>query len=158
MAEQTPSLDITIRACRYSSRVQTWKSLPAEAFVSYEEPGVCLGTEPKEIRVAETQTTLKDEDESEAIRSVVCPMGDLAKQLPSDYLGAHVKTVRRTFFNRPGQPCFTPTALIVYLDPFRKQEALMPVIDQINSEQHRIPWLNNRQLVISLTSESRAGP
>ena len=36
MAEHTPSLDITMRACRYPHRVQTWKSLPAEAFVSYK--------------------------------------------------------------------------------------------------------------------------
>lgn len=245
MAEQTPNLDITMRACRYPNRVRTWKSLPAETFVAYEEPGVCVGAEPKEIRVAETQTTLKDEDESQAIRTIVCrefvrgpkkdrwhplyttygttekepikvietfrtrqhheqgyrvgvhdeflnatpcgydkqspnrhrprfhrgplqmigwlvalvynAIGDLAKELPMDYLGAHVKTLRRTFFNQRGDLYFTPTALIVYIAPFHKQEALIPIIDKINTQKHRIPWLNNRQLVISLAPESRAG-
>jgi len=246
MAQQTPDLDITMRACRYPSRVRTWKSLPAEVFVAYEEPGVCVGAEPKQIRVAETQTTLKDEDESQAIRTIVCrelvrgpkkdrwhplyttygttekepievietfrtrqhheqgyrvevqdeflnatpcgydkrspdrhrprfhrgplqmigwlaalvynAIGDLAKQLPTDYLGAQVKTLRRTFINRRGELYFTPTALIVYLAPFHKQEALIPAIDQINAQKHRIPWLNNRQLLISLSPDSRAGP
>ena len=243
MADQTPNLDVTMRACRYPHRVARWKGLPAEAFVSYEEPGVCVAAAPKEIRVAETLTTLKDEDASQAIRTIVCreivpgpkkdrwhplyttteekpiegienfrtrqhheqgyrvevhdeflnavpcgydkqspdrrrprfhrgplqmigwlvalvynAVGDLAQQLPTDYLGAHGKTVRRTFFNRPGELYFTPTALIVYLKPFAKQEALIPLIDRINAQRHRVPWLDNRQLVISLTPDSRAGP
>jgi len=246
MAERTSNLDITMRACRYPHRVATWKALPSDAFVCYEEPGVCVGAAPKEIRVAETETTLKDEDGSDPIRTVVCrelvpgpkkdrwhplyttrtsmqlqpievvktfrtrqhheqgyrvevhdeflnatpcgydkqspdrkrprfqrgplqmigwlaalvynSVGDLAQQLPSQYLGAHVKTLRRTFMNRPGQLYATPKALIVYLDPFRHQEALIPTIDQINSEKHRVPWLDNRQLVISLTPNSRDGP
>ena len=85
-------------------------------------------------------------------------IGDLAKQLPTDYLGAQVKTLRRTFFNRPGHLYFTPTALIVYLDPFHKQDALIPVIDQINAQKQRVPWLNDRQLVISPSPHPRAGP
>ena len=85
-------------------------------------------------------------------------VGDMAQQLPTDYLGAHVKTLRRTFFDRPGQLYFTPTTLIVYLEPFAKQEALIPLIDQINTQRHHVPWLDNRQLVISLTPDSRAGP
>ncbi len=246
LAKETANLDITMRACRYPNRVRMWKSLAAETFVAYEEPGVCVGAAPKEIRVAETQTTLKDEDESEAIRTIVCrelvrgpkkdrwhplyttygsgayeplqviktfrtrqhheqgyrvqvhdeflnattcgydrqspdrrrpgfhrgplqmigwlsallynAIGDLAKQLPEEYMGAHVDTLRRAFFNRKGQLYFTPTALIVYVDEFRKQEELILVIDQINREKHRIPWLNNRQLVISLSPDARAGP
>ena len=246
MAEQTPNLDITMRACRYPHRVKMWKSLPAESFVSYEEPGVCVGAAPKEIRVAETKTTLKDEDDCDAIRTFVCrelapgpkkdrwhplyttcadtrmlpieglgtfrsrqhheqgyrvevhdeslnatpcgydksspdrkrprfhrgplqmigwlaallynSIGDLATHLPTQYLGAQVRTVRRTFLNRPGQLYFTPNALIVYLDSFHQQEALIPLIDQINSEKHHVSWLDNRQLVISLTPNSRDGP
>ena len=85
-------------------------------------------------------------------------IGDLAKQLPEEYMGAHVDTLRRAFFNRKGQLYFTPSALIVYVDEFRKQEELIPVIDQINGQKHRIPWLNNSQLVISLSPDARAGP
>ena len=42
-AAATENLEVTLRACRYPSRVERWKSLPAEAFTIYEEPGVCKG-------------------------------------------------------------------------------------------------------------------
>ena len=54
-----------------------------------------------------------------------------------------------------------PEALIVYLDPFRGQEELVPLIDFVNGQQCRIPWLANRRLVFSLTPATpgrRAGP
>jgi len=85
---------------------------------------------------------------------------DLAEQLGAGYAGEHVKTLRRQFFNRPGRLYETPEALIVYLDPFAGQEALVPVIDALNAQQHRLPWLDNRRLVMSLTptGQARAGP
>jgi hypothetical protein len=54
----------------------------------------------------------------------------------------------------------TPEALIVYLDPFAGQAELEPVIDKLNASNHRLPWLDNRRLVMSLTPhrETRAGP
>ena len=87
-------------------------------------------------------------------------VADLGEQLGAGYAGAHVGTLRRQFFNRPGQLYETPEALIVYLDPFAGQEALVPVIDTINAKQHRLPWLDNRRLVMSLTPPGpvRAGP
>jgi len=72
LAEETPSLDVTLRACRYPNRAKMWKALPAEEFVAYEEDGVCVGAPPKEIRLADTKTTLKDETDEEAVRTIVC--------------------------------------------------------------------------------------
>ena len=71
-----------------------------------------------------------------------------------------MRTLRRKFFNRPGQLYETPEALIVYLDPFAGQEELVPVIDVLNAGNHRLPWLDNRRLIMSLTPgrETRAGP
>ena len=71
-----------------------------------------------------------------------------------------MQTLRRTFFNRAGQLYCTPEALIVYLEPFREQDALLPVIDQVNRQECRLPWLGNRRLVLSPspTARSRAGP
>ena len=46
-AAATENLEVTLRACRYPSRMERWKSLPAEAFTSYEEPGVCEGGPPR---------------------------------------------------------------------------------------------------------------
>jgi hypothetical protein len=87
-------------------------------------------------------------------------VADFAEQLDGDHAGDHVRTLRRKFFNRPGQLYETPEALIVYLDPFAGQDELLPVIDQLNARQHRLPWLDNRRLVMSLTpsSQTRAGP
>ncbi len=245
LTEQHRNLDVTLRACRYPHRLRQWKQLPSELFVPFEEPGVCVGAPPKEIRLAETQTVLKGEDPEQAVRTIVCrevvpgpkkdrwhllhttsagfpedvlgvfrvrqnheqafrvgvydefldavPCGydkdspnrqrprfhrgplqmigwlvalvynavaDLAEELDGDFKGAHVRTVRRTFFNRPGQLYSTPEALIVYLDWFAGQEALVPVIDRFNASGHRLPWLENRRMVISLTPRgvARAGP
>jgi hypothetical protein len=243
LVEQHPHLDVTLRACRYPHRLRAWKQLPSGLFVSVHEPGVCLNAPPKEVRLAETTTVLKDEAEEQAIRTIVCrevrpgpkkdrwhplyttstlepedllplyrarqhheqghrvevhdlvvnavPCGydkdspdrqrprfhrgplqmigwltalvynavaDLAEKLEPDHRGAHVQTMRRQFFNRPGQLYETPEALIVYLDPFQGQDALIPVIDTLNAANHRLPWLDNRRLLLSLTPHGRARP
>jgi hypothetical protein len=243
--EQHPRLDVTLRAYRHPHRVREWKALPSGLFIRYEEPGRYVGAPPKEVRLAETQTALKDETEDQAVRTVVCrevvpgpkkdrwhplfttglvgseevlglfrlrqrheqayrvgvydesldavPCGydkqspdpqrprfhrgplqmigwlvalvynavaDLAAGLAGDCGGCHVRTLRRMFFNRPGTVYETPTALIVQVDPFAGQEALVPVVDAFNEARHRLPWLENRQVVVSLTpgGPARAGP
>ncbi len=83
---------------------------------------------------------------------------DLAAGLGADWQGSHVRTIRRTFVNRPGVVYGTPHALVVQFDPFAGQEALTPVIDRFNAGGHRIPWLENRRLVFSLTPRRRDGP
>jgi hypothetical protein len=243
-AEATPNLDVTLRACRYPGRVNRWKALPPEAFAIYEEPGVCEGAPPKEIRVAETRTVLKEESEDQAVRTIVCrqvirgpkrdrwhplytstelqagqvvddfrlrqhheqafrvetydaflnavPCGydkkspdrhrprfrrgplqmigwlaalvynacaEFAEGLSPAYAGSFISTLRRMFFNRPGDLYCTPRALIVYLDDFPEQNVLVDYIDQFNAAQHRIPWFGNRQLVLSLSADlPRDGP
>ena len=50
-------------------------------------------------------------------------------------------------------------SVIVYLDPFVGQDDPVPMIDKLNASNHRLPWLDNRRLAISLMpSEARAGP
>jgi len=85
---------------------------------------------------------------------------DFAASLAGDYAGCHVRTLRRLFFNRPGTLYQTPEALIVHLDPFAGQEALVPAIDTLNQAGHRLPWLENRRVVVSLTPRgpAPAGP
>jgi hypothetical protein len=78
-------------------------------------------------------------------------VGNLAVELAGDWLDCHVRTIRRTFLNRPGTMYLTTEALLVCLDPFRGQEALIPVIDQFNEEQRRLPWLGNRLIVVCLS-------
>lgn len=248
LAEQHSNLDVILRACRYPHRLRAWKQLPSGLFVSIQEPGVCVGAPPKEIRLAETQTVLKGEAAEQALRTIVCrevrpgpkkdrwhplyatspadelpahevlsifrarqhqeqghrvevhdlfvnavPCGydkespdrqrprfhrgplqmmgwlvalvynavaDLGAVLGAEHAGEQVRTLRRQFFNRPGQLYETPEALIVYLDPFRGQDALLPLIDTLNAGKHHLPWLENRRLLMSLTpcAKARAGP
>jgi hypothetical protein len=244
LTKQHPNLDATLRACRYPHRMRAWKQLPSSLFVSIEDPGVCVGAPPKKVRLAQTQTVLKDEEAEQAIRTIICrevrpgpkkdrwhplyttatqaaaeilpifrlrqnheqghrvevhdllvdavPCGydkespdrmrprfhrgplqmigwlvalmynavaDLAQTLGPDHIGDHVRTLRRKYFNRPGQLYETPEALIVYLDPFPGQDELLPVIDNLNAGNHRLPWLDNRRLVMSLTAPGQArGP
>jgi len=243
--QEHPRLDVTLRACRYPHRVRAWKALPSGLFVPFQEPGPYVGAPPKEVRVAQTTTVLKDESVEQAVRTVICrevvpgpkkdrwhplfttglldpyetvtlfrlrqrheqgyrvevhdefldavPCGydkespdpkrprfhrgplqmlgwlvalvynavsDFAAALAEDYSDCHVRTLRRTFFNRPGQLYATPEALIVTLDPFAGQQALVPVIDEFNAACHRLPWLENRRIILSLTPQARnrAGP
>jgi len=245
LVARQPRLEVTLRACRYPHRMRAWKQLPSGLFVAREEPGVCEGAPPKEVRLAQTQTVLKGEQSEQAVRTVVCreirpgpkkdrwhplyttgvgepedvltifrarqgheqahrvevqdlwvdavpcaydkespdrqrprfhrgplqmmgwlvalvfnAVADLGQQLGGGYAGEHVRTLRRQFVNRPGQLYETPEALIVYLDPLAGQEALVPVIDRLNAQQVRLPWLENRRLVMSLTptGPTRAGP
>jgi hypothetical protein len=76
------------------------------------------------------------------------------------FVGSHLRTLRRQFFNRPGQLYGTPEALVVQLDPFTGQEVLEGVIDTFNAACHRLPWLENRQVVLALTprGQPRSGP
>src|SRR4051794_30054384 len=78
-------------------------------------------------------------------------VADWAEGLAGDWAGSHVRTLRRQFFNRPGQLYLTPESLVVLLEPFAGQEALVPVLDEFNAAVHRLPWLENRQVILSLT-------
>jgi hypothetical protein len=64
-------LTVTLRACRYPARLAGWKRLPSGLFVAYEEPGPYVAAPPKEIRLAETETTLRDEAAADAVRTIV---------------------------------------------------------------------------------------
>jgi hypothetical protein len=84
---------------------------------------------------------------------------DFAEGLSPSYAGKFVSTLRRVFYNRKGDLYCTPNALIIYLEEFSEQDALVDYIDQFNAAKHRIPWLENRQLIFSLTpNKARDGP
>ncbi|HKI34249.1 MAG TPA: hypothetical protein VKA46_20520 [Gemmataceae bacterium] len=51
--EDEPTLTVTLRACRYPTRLAQWKQLPSGLFVAYEEPGPYVGAPAKEIRLAD---------------------------------------------------------------------------------------------------------
>ena len=51
--------------------------------------------------------------------------------------------------------------MIVYFNrDFNLQDDVLPMMDRINCEQHRDPWMDDRLLVLSVCPDgtSRAGP
>jgi hypothetical protein len=240
-----PNLTVTLRACRYPTRVDRWKQLESGLFVPRQEAGPYVGAPPKEIRLAETLTTLRGEMDEQGVRTVVCrelvpgpkkdrwhplfttsvaapyevlaafrqrqqheqgyrvavhdefldalPCGydkdspnpqrprwqrgplqllgwltallynalaDLRLDLPEPWDRAQVGTLRRLLINRPGQLYVTDQAVIVYFDHFRGQQLVTPLLDAVNEQQVRVPWLGHRRLVLSLRPDAsaRAGP
>jgi hypothetical protein len=84
-------------------------------------------------------------------------VADFAERLVGRFQGSHVRTLRRMFFNRPGTLYETAEALIVQVDRFGGQEALMPLVDEFNAAGHRLAWLENRRVIISLAPAGRPG-
>jgi hypothetical protein len=242
LVQEQPQLTVTLRACRYPTRVATWKQLPSGLFVAYEEPGPYEEAPLKEIRLAATRTTLREERDEQAVRTIICreivpgpkkdrwhplhttaeemeplqvlhayrqrqhheqgyrvgvhdlfldavPCGydkespdpkhprwhrgpmqmmgwlaallynalaDLALHLPEPWNRGQAGTLRRLLINRPGQLYLTEQALIVYFDPFRGQQMVVPLIDAVNERQVRLPWLGHRRLVLSLRPDAQA--
>jgi hypothetical protein len=72
LVDEDLRLTVTLRACRYPTRVAQWKRLPSGLFVAYEEPGPYGEAPLKEIRLAETETTLRGESAEDAVRTIVC--------------------------------------------------------------------------------------
>ena len=85
-------------------------------------------------------------------------VADVAQELGRGWEGCHLRTLRRTFINRAGMIYGTPKAVVVQFDPFAGQEVLTSVLDRFNAEDHRLPWLENRRVVLSLTPRQRDGP
>ena len=77
-------------------------------------------------------------------------VADLSLRLPEVWWNAHVGTLRRLLINRPGQVYVTGAAVVVYFDRFRGLEMLTPLIDEVNEQHVRLPWLGDRLLVLSL--------
>jgi len=125
--------------------------------VSAREAAELAGLSARTVRRWISEGRLRAEKRGRSFRIAVA---DLAAGLTGDWAGSHVRTLRRMVFNRPGTVYETPTALLVQLDPFAGQEALVPVVDAFNDKRHRLPWLENRQVVISLTPRgpARSGP
>ena len=58
-------------------------------------------------------------------------------------------SLMRHFLLRPGSLHATADELIVALDPFGSREVLTEYVEQLNANEHRIPWLGNRRLRIT---------
>ena len=58
-------------------------------------------------------------------------------------------SLMRHFLLRPGSLYATADEFIVALDPFGSREVLTKYVEQLNANEHRIPWLGNRRLRVT---------
>ena len=81
----------------------------------------------------------------------------LGVQLGGPWRHAHPRTLRRTFFTRPGTLRETRDALVVEPDWFPEQETLRPLVDALNTAQVQLPGSGgrHRRLFMAL-AEGRA--
>jgi len=79
----------------------------------------------------------------------------LGAQLGGCWRHAHPRTLRRTFFTRPGTLRETREALLVELDWFPEQEVLRPLVDAFNTAQVQLPGPGGRprRLFLALAEE-----
>jgi hypothetical protein len=72
-----------------------------------------------------------------------------SKSLPQKFLRAHPRTLRRWFFQTPADIYLGEQTLIVALRPHRMREVWCDLIRNINTRALRIPWMENRRLVLT---------
>jgi hypothetical protein len=81
----------------------------------------------------------------------------LTEFLPSTFRHAHPRTLRRWLFAVPADIYLTPRALIVLIRPARLRSTCEKLISAVNSRHIRIPWMDDRRLVLSLESSPSEG-
>lgn len=83
-------------------------------------------------------------------------LADLADTLPLAFRRAHPRTLRRWLLHTPAALFLGQGTLIVALQPRAMLETWQLLIDRINRSRFRIPWLDDRRLILSI--ERNAGP
>jgi hypothetical protein len=73
-----------------------------------------------------------------------------SKSLPTRFLHAHPRTLRRWIFNVDAELFLGKDTLIVVLNPRRLQPLWLSLVRAANRHPVRIPWLDNRRLILAL--------
>ena len=77
-------------------------------------------------------------------------LADLTNMLPPAFRRAHPRTLRRWFLHTPAALFLGQGTLIVALQPRSMLQTWQLIIDRINRSRFRIPWLDNRCLVLAI--------
>ena len=76
------------------------------------------------------------------------------RKLPASFLHAHPRTLRRWFFNVDADLFLGNDTLIVMLHPRRLQSLWLQLVQTANRHPVRIPWLENRRLILALPNSN----
>ena len=80
------------------------------------------------------------------------------RALGGEYAKMQVGTLLRKFIHRPAKLFVVGDELHVVFDPFRDQEDLRPLLDELNEERIAVPWLNGLVLQFSIDEEQCLHP
>lgn len=80
-----------------------------------------------------------------------------SRSLPRRFLHAHPRTLRRWLFNVDADLFLGNDSLIVLLQPRQLQRLWLSLVRSANRKPVRIPWLENRRLILAL-SKSKLPP
>jgi hypothetical protein len=80
---------------------------------------------------------------------------ELSQRLPERFLHAHLRTVRRWLFDVPGEIYLGEGTVIVLLAPRRQRRAWQELIEWTNRRKIRVPWLEDRRLILSMERPNR---
>jgi hypothetical protein len=80
---------------------------------------------------------------------------ELSRQLPTRWHHAHPRTLRRWLFAVPAEMYLGSRTLIVLLRPMKLVKLWPSLIQLINQRVVRIPWMENRRLILSLDYSKR---
>jgi len=85
-------------------------------------------------------------------------MTRFGEALGGKYAKMRVGTLLRKFIHRPAQLFVTEDELHVVFDPFKDQEVLRPLLDELNEERIAVPWLNGLVLQFFIDEEQDLHP
>lgn len=77
-------------------------------------------------------------------------LDEFAEKLPETFRHAHLRTLRRWFFTVPGDLYLGEGTLIVLLHPRRLRELWLSLIQWSNGRSVRIPWMDDRRVILSM--------
>lgn len=80
------------------------------------------------------------------------------KALGREYAKMRVGTLLRKFIRRPAQLFVVGDELRIVFDPFRDQEELRPLLNELNEERIAVPWLNGLVLQFFIDEEQNLHP
>ena len=153
--DQTPAWDLVQQFRARQHHEQTYRVLLHDAYVDTAPSGYDKNSpDPDRPRFKPNAITLYAWIAALATNALL----DLSRTLPVKFLRAHPRTLRRWFLCIPADIFLTPNTLIVLLRPRRLRSVWHSLIALANRRHVRIPWLNNRRLVLSLQPSTRISP
>ena len=145
--EDTPSFDLVREFRTRQHHEQTYRVLLHDAFVDTAPSG--YNKKSKNVRrpgFQQNALTLYSWIAALATNA----LDALTRSLPKQFLHAHPRTLRRWIFNLDADIFLGNDTLIVLLHPRRLHGLWQDLVRRANRHPVRIPWLENRRLILAL--------